>query len=78
MNANGIAPREAFAQRLSAAGSPVGSDDFRVSTHPETDLHLATDVVADPRTREWVVSWVDCFHDHNGTEGTFARRVVAR
>jgi hypothetical protein len=69
--------KDAYAQHLSASGTPVGPDDFRLSTVSETDLGAETDVVADPRNREFIATWLDSYHDHNGEAGTFARRVVA-
>jgi hypothetical protein len=75
--AGGGEPKEAFGQHVSPTGAERGTDDFRLSTHPETDLYTGTDVVADPRSREYLATWLDSYHDHNGTEGTFARRVVA-
>ena len=73
----GRAPKDAYGQHLGANGTPVGPDDFRLSAVSETDLGAETDVVADPRGREFIATWLDGYPDHNGEAGTFVRRVVA-
>jgi hypothetical protein len=72
---------EAFAQHVSAAGRQRGTDDARLSADGETDLHAGTDVIADPRSREYLATWIDCYHGDESagdtTVGTLIRRVVA-
>ena len=77
LTAGGLTPKDAYGQHLSASAAPVGADDCRLSTVSETDLGAETEVVADPRGREFIATWLDTYPDHNGDEGTFVRRVLA-
>jgi hypothetical protein len=60
-----------FGQRLSAATSQIGTDDFQISTVMRTDIDADPALAANPSTREFLTVW-----HHNG-EAILGRYVAA-